>query len=293
MPTANLLPLFPLEGRDLTKVTRTELAKAVKIAPAIKSYLGGPSIARVTSSAIVKYGRHIRLQESRNMRHVSENTNIRLPAVIDAWEADDKRPYDENNTSYIVMEYIEGRLVSDIWNDLDSEGRCDILRQLCEYIRELQALKMDRPGPVGGGISEGSFFTDYGAGPFESRRDMEDWFNDRLLVCHDFGHALQTPPGWFTGKFDELVMCHLDIHPRNMILDSQNKLWLLGWAFSGAYPPYFETEYLIRRGTRDFTTELLNLLEYKIPPEETHRLRVITFALTTGGYCQPRIKAKS
>jgi hypothetical protein len=124
---------------------------------------------------------------------------------------------------YIVIEYIKGRLVSDVWLNLDIEARRSVLCQLYEYIRQLQALKLDRPGPVGGGggVSEGSFFTDYDAGPFKSRKDMEDWFNDRLLVCHDFGHASQTPPGWFAGRFDELVMCHLDIHPRNLILDGQ------------------------------------------------------------------------
>jgi serine/threonine protein kinase len=293
MSAVNPLPPFPLEGRDLAQVTRTEVAEAVKIAPEIRSCLGGPSIARVTSSAIVKYGRHIHLHEARNMQYVSENTNIRLPAVVDAWEAEDKTLYDESNTCYIVMEYIEGRLVSDIWDDLDDKGRRSIIRQLYEYTRELQALKMDRPGPVGGGISEGSFFTDYGAGPFKSRKDIEDWFNDRLLVCHDFGHASQTPPGCFAGRFDELVMCYLDIHPRNLILDGQGKLWLLDWAFSGAYPPYFETANLIWRGPGDFAAGLVELIGSKIYLAEIRQLLAISFALTTGAYCQPRIKAKS
>jgi serine/threonine protein kinase len=291
MSAVNPLPPFPLEGRDLAQVTRTEVAEAVKIAPEIRSCLGGPSIARVTSSAIVKYGRHIHLHEARNMQYVSENTNIRLPAVVDAWEAEDKTLYDESNTCYIVMEYIEGRLVSDIWDDLDDKGRRSIIRQLYEYTRELQALKMDRPGPVGGGISEGSFFTDYGAGPFKSRKDIEDWFNDRLLVCHDFGHASQTPPGCFAGRFDELVMCYLDIHPRNLILDGQGKLWLLDWAFSGAYPPYFETANLIWRGPGDFAAGLVELIGSKIYLAEIRQLLAISFALTTGAYCQSRVRA--
>jgi hypothetical protein len=152
---------------------------------------------------------------------------------------------------------------------------------------------MDRPGPVGGGISDGSFFTDYGAGPFESRKDIEDCFNDRLLVCHDFGHASQRPPGCFAGRFDELVMCHLDIHSRNLILDGQGKLWLLDWAFSGSYPPYFEAANLMWGGPEDFAAGLAESIGSKIYLEEIRQLLDIGFALTTGGYCQPRIKAKS
>jgi hypothetical protein len=152
---------------------------------------------------------------------------------------------------------------------------------------------MDSPGPVGGGISEGSFFTEYGAGPFRSRTDIEDWFNNRLLVCHDFGHARQIPSGWFTGKFDELVMCYLDIHPRNLILDDQGKLWLLDWAFSGAYSPYFELANLIWRGSGGIVAGLVELIGDKGYQKEIDQLLAIGFALTTGAFCQPKMKAKS
>lgn len=52
------------------------------------------------------------------MLYVSENTGIRLPAVIDAWEAEGKSLYDESNACYAVMEYVEGQLVFDISDDL-------------------------------------------------------------------------------------------------------------------------------------------------------------------------------
>ncbi len=67
------------------------------------------------------------------------------------------------------MEYIEGRLVSDIWDDLDINAHHDLLCQLYKYIRELQGIKLSCPGPIGGGISQGSFFTDYITTPFTSR----------------------------------------------------------------------------------------------------------------------------
>jgi hypothetical protein len=52
---------------------------------------------------------------------------------------------------------------------------------------------------------------------------MEDWFNNRLPVYHDFGHALHIPAGWFTGKFNNgFVFCHLVLDLQNMILDSKS-----------------------------------------------------------------------
>jgi thiamine kinase-like enzyme len=44
-------------------------------------------------------------------------------------------------------------------------------------------------------------------------------------------------------KFDiscPLVLCHMDPHMRNFILDVKGTLWLVNWANSGAFPPWLE-----------------------------------------------------
>jgi hypothetical protein len=176
-------PLFPLEGRDIVQVTRDEIVNAIDLAPQIHQFLGGPSIARISSSMVVKHGRHIQLCEARNMQYVSEHTDIRLPKVIDAWEVQDRRTDDDDepNIGYIVMECVNGKQLSDIWPDLDPEGRLKVQSQLVEYIHQLRALKMDIPGPVGGGRSEGSFFTDYGAGTLIPK-DRECRFNNHVVI---------------------------------------------------------------------------------------------------------------
>ncbi|OJD22277.1 hypothetical protein ACJ73_06378 [Blastomyces percursus] len=71
------------------------------------------------------------------------------------------------------LKYIEGRLVSEVCPHLSEEARYDINQQLYGFVRQLQSLKMDSPGPIGGGVSKGAFFTDYGAGPFTSKNDIE------------------------------------------------------------------------------------------------------------------------
>ncbi|PGG96155.1 hypothetical protein GX51_07959 [Blastomyces parvus] len=122
-----------------------------------------------------------------------------------------------------MLEYIEGQLVSEIWSHLSEETRYDINQKLYDFVRQLRSLKMDSPGPIGGGISNGAFLTDYGAGPFTSKNDIEMWFNERLLVCQEFGIASQTQPT-FQGEFGHTVMCHMDVYTRNLILDNQGKI---------------------------------------------------------------------
>jgi hypothetical protein len=55
-------------------------------------------------------------------------------------------------------------------------------------------------------------------------------------MCHEFRQAKHIPPGAFSGTFNELVMCHLDVNSRNIILDNREKVWLIDWGLAGAYP---------------------------------------------------------
>ena len=174
------------------------------------------------------------------MRYVSKHTQILLPTVLDALEVDDATEEDDSNACYILMEVVPWSLIIDIWDGLEEDARQSIHSQLYGFLSQLQDLKFETPGPIGGGISECALFTAYGARPFHSPKDLEDWYNDRLLVSHDFGHAKYLSAGAFLGTFTTLVMCHLDLNLRNVVVDKDGKVWLLDWGLAGAYPPWFE-----------------------------------------------------
>jgi thiamine kinase-like enzyme len=107
-----------------------------------------------------------------------------------------------------------------------------------------------------------------------------------LLFCREFGLADKGQKG-FRGLFSRLVMCHMDLHPRNVILDSQGNAWLIDWEYAGMYPPYFETATVLRYGREAYFRGLLDLLGDKAYEEENSRLFSISFALTTGALCKP------
>jgi thiamine kinase-like enzyme len=59
---------------------------------------------------------------------------------------------------------------------------------------------------------------------------MEDWLNHRLPDV-EAKLALEKYP---------LVLCHLDLAPRNMIRLEDGSLCLLDWKSAGLYPRFFE-----------------------------------------------------
>lgn len=267
-------------------IERSQLVQALDSAPTIWEN-GGVKIVRIADNAVVKYGYDVKISEAKNMVFVAKHTSIRLPYVFDAWvENGGKDTNNEDDIGFIVMSYIDGRLLDEVWSELSDSSRDDVQQQLYQFIRELRQSESECPGPIGCGVSEGAFFTDYGAGPFISKDEMEAWFNERLAVCREFGITDEGQKG-FRGLFRRLVMCHMDLHPRNVILDSQGKAWLIDWGYAGMYPPYFETATISRYGREPYFRGLMDLLGDKKYNEEISRLFSISFALTTGALCKP------
>lgn len=185
----------------------------------------------------------------------------------------------------LVMDFVEGRSVEECWEHLSEMERVDIVSQVASMITTLQSIAVPQqlPGPVGCRtcLARGFWFTDMGAGPFGSKEELEAWFNHKLAVCKNFKQAPETVPPF---HFDNLVLAHKDIAPRNLILGPDRKVWLIDWGDSGIYPEGFEVASLnARRFSAPVFTDML--LEM-IPKHEeiVQQLGWIIFALTTGQY---------
>lgn len=273
---------YPIDEEDLSRISQTQLVEAANSAP--KIYVGsGVTVARVHPSAVLKYGREVRLSEARTMQYVTDHTTVRLPRVTQAWEEEDDDPADKN-TGYILMNYIEGTVLSDFWSNMDREARREVHEQVAEFVRQLHSTVVDSPGPIGGDVCNGAVFTDYGAGPFKSIEGLNACFNERLSVCKQFGSQLEMRP-FTSSDFQPLVLCHMDLFPRNIILDPNGKIWLLDWGYAGGYPAHFE-EVVLRGRAKDFTDDLLDVVG-KPHKNEVRRLKDLSFALTTAAVTRP------
>ncbi|KAI9759300.1 MAG: hypothetical protein M4579_002429 [Chaenotheca gracillima] len=273
----------PLQNKDVETISRAQIKEALLAAPRIFDN-GGSRVVRLTSDTVVKYGREVDIWEGRNLRYVAEHTTIPVPKLYDYWEeipeATPDLIDDGSTICYIVMQYIEGSLSYDVYDESNELQKSTVNKQLSSYIAQLRHLKLDVPGPIGGGISNGGLFTSYGAGPFGSQEDLETFFNELLLVCQQFGRARKDQVD-FTDKLGPLVFCHMDLHLQNMILDKKGKLWILDWACAGGYPEHFESASIMRRGNPKYFKSLLEGMEADKHHEDIDRLYNIGFALTT------------
>jgi thiamine kinase-like enzyme len=126
-----------------------------------------------------------------------------------------------------------------------------VVCQVTTIIESMQSktLKLP-PGPIGWAGNEkfqGPWFTDCGAGPFATIQELEDWYNHKINVCIKFKQLSRWVPRF---RFKRLVFTNQDIAPRNLILDSRGKVWMIDWELAGVYPPGFEQAVLEVYGQR-------------------------------------------
>ncbi|PIL33062.1 hypothetical protein GSI_04511 [Ganoderma sinense ZZ0214-1] len=198
---------------------------------------------RISPDAVVKlsYGPC----EGFTMQFVRDNTSIPVPAVRRVLPVRDST----DGKHWIVMDYVDGNTLFELWDALTDERKRSIFDVLARYVRQLRAVHLPDPSIPGPLHPDGkpakcsaSFFSEFDAGPFGSYQEMADWFDLQRLRCRIHTHRLS---GWLIpcSKFDAtypLVLCHMDIHPCNVIIDASGTPWLLDWGAAGAYPPWFE-----------------------------------------------------
>lgn len=181
---------------------------------------------------------------------------------------------------YLVMDYVEGNTVRDVWKTTSEEKRVEMIDQVADIVSQLQTIHFEQPGPLGGGECIGMWFSDFGAGPFANKEEFNAWFTHKLEISKKVGWAKKDLPPF---SYDSFVLVHQDIIPDNLMLDSSGRVWIIDWGCAGAYPPIFESAQL--DGTRafpDFDSLLLQRIHND--PTETEHLRNVSWGLTIGGF---------
>lgn len=224
----------------------------------------------------MKGGGSVLASEAEMLRLIASRTTIRAPRVYRTFQVKDDTQY-FGTSGYIVMDFIPGQPLDECWNDRSRDTQGKIAAQVAEIIQEMQSIELLQSGPAGGGPYRGLFFTDYSAGPFMDAAEMEAWFNHKLDICKSVNKAPKDIPPF---QFTKFVIIHHDISPRNLILDQHGQVWLIDWAYSGAYPPVFESAALsIQPFFTDFNEAVLSLIPRYA--EEQMQLDSIAYGLTT------------
>ncbi|KIY42887.1 kinase-like protein [Fistulina hepatica ATCC 64428] len=148
--------------------------------------------------------------------------------------------------TWLVMDHVEGETLDVLWPRMSWWHRLRVVWTIRGYIRQLRRIPLpnpDIPGPFNGtGVPskcEGFYFTEYGAGPFNSYADLVAWYDVKRQITAYYEPNNNAPFPSFDAS-EPLTFVHGDLNMRNIIIDKDGKAWLIDFGFAGAYPPWFE-----------------------------------------------------
>lgn len=187
------------------------------------------TVVRISDVAVVKFGTLVYEEEARNLdgaHALVDQKLVRVPRVYRFITRDfsEGGPH-FSKQGYLVMEYIQGRIPE------ESEYP-DVTRNLALALKHMHTIRGPSAGPLGGGVSRGLYWEeDYPR--FYSTDDFNAWLRTRQVPRNDWPVPLHF-------QTEDLVLCHLDIAPRNVLLLKDGRICLVDWGSAGFYPRTLE-----------------------------------------------------
>ncbi|KAH6693973.1 kinase-like domain-containing protein [Plectosphaerella plurivora] len=206
-------------------------------------------LVRVAEAFVIKYGIHVEPEEGHNMRFVAESTSIPVPKVFAIYQSLDGK---KRTATYIVMEYIPGNTLQELWPELAGSRKAATAATLRAYFDELRQLK--GPGHIGsnqGNPPRGDFFSvcdsssDIVTKPFQTEDEMveclvniyEQETRGRLVAKVRYYRQVLADAIRCGGPF---VLTHSDLQKKNIMLQPDGKVVIIDWEYACWYPAYWE-----------------------------------------------------
>ena len=221
---------------------------------------GGRKVVKISDQAVIKFGIGVTEVEANNQRvarRLVDPDVIRVPLVY--------RSFTKGSLGYIVMEYVKGQVLAPLEDP-------DLIRRAARALAHFTEIPGCVPGPLGCGAPRGLLWPENEDLSFKTTQDIEKFFNSRLRG--DTKLAL--------GCYD-LVLCHLDVAPQNILWLEDGSVCLLDWECAGFYPRLFEVcgQRIIFGKEGEFNRILLESMKCLSEEEET-QAKLIMQAFSNG-----------
>ena len=183
-----------------------------------RQVLYGNTVVRISDSLVVKFGARVKEAEALNQREAYQLLNphiVRVPKVYDFFEHASK--------GYLVMEFIEGQTIDPL-----EDGA--LIKKLSNVLQSFERLSNYKSGPLQGNMATGCLWPEGESVHLNGIEDVECFYKSRL--------GEKEPKPALTDF--SIVLCHLDLVPRNILWLHDGTICLLDWESAGFYPRLFE-----------------------------------------------------
>ncbi|SPJ73848.1 uncharacterized protein FTOL_03578 [Fusarium torulosum] len=208
----------------------------------------GSRVVRI-QQFVIKYGIFVAPIEAHNMLYVAKSTTVPVPKVYAIYQRYDKHM--EEIVTYIVMQYVQGKTLLDLWSSLDQDRKLSVAHTLRTYMDQLRQLQ--HPGYFGnidGGPPLDDLFLET---PLAKEINSSFETVEQLVEC--IIRIYTTTTGERTvhkARYYQDVLptalridstpafTHNDFQRKNIMVQDDGGLVIIDWEFASWYPMYWE-----------------------------------------------------
>ncbi|KAI1127836.1 kinase-like domain-containing protein [Nemania abortiva] len=188
----------------------------------VEESTGGSRLARVQQNYVIKFGVRVHPIEAQSVLFVTKSTTIPVPKVYAIYQ----RQENSGLVTFIVMQYIPGVTLQDLWGSLDETRKTSIAKTLQTYFDQLRGLQ--HPGYFG-------------------NNELVDWvirmYSSEVgeRMAHKIRYYQHVLPTVLHGDGDSSpVFTHNDFQRKNIIVEPDGGLCIIDWEFASWLPVYWE-----------------------------------------------------
>ncbi|KAL2889466.1 kinase-like domain-containing protein [Ceratocystis lukuohia] len=208
---------------------------------------GRARLVGIQQRFVMKFGVDVQPIEAHNMLYVAKFTTVPVPKVYAIYQRREK----QGLVTYIVMQYVQGTTLLNLWGSLDQARKTSIAETLREYFDQLRQLK--HPGFFGnidGGPPLGSMFS-----ATEVVNDIKGSFatEGELIDCIIRIYSLVTGERTaYKAQYYQhtlpTILCgggtpiftHNDFQRKNIMVRDDGVPVIIDWDSASWYPAYWE-----------------------------------------------------
>ncbi|CAG7956139.1 unnamed protein product [Penicillium olsonii] len=233
-PSPSATSLSQPKSFNDTALCRCSTLAAIKILKRIRPRAG--CVLMLTSRVCVKYGSRVHLSEASTMRFISQHTSIPVPKVICA--------FTHSGRTYIVMERIQGDMISNGWLRRSEESKAKLLSQLAGLVQQMRDIRPPEGTRIAS-VDDGSIYDcrlpgpSLRFGPYDTVQDFHRYLRRGMEFDSRVDLDVQELIKWHEKSWP-LVLTHGDLSSLNILARGDEIVGIIDWETAGWYPSYWE-----------------------------------------------------
>ncbi|CAG8578544.1 15656_t:CDS:2 [Acaulospora colombiana] len=215
--------------------SKCELQQAIENAPRIVTDREEATAAlsqSLVAKKVADFNAHDRCYDEVFALEHAKKIGVNVPSVYRIVKGTD-------SLYYIIMERIQGKTLEQLWSSIGWFRTLLYSWQLRKIVKRMRESVSVR----GGGLASGRYFSPH----LEGMNPLVRHISPTHLAEHLNWWLVSCRPTTLTPRHDLVlrplehhVFTHQDLAPRNIIVDPQNRLWIVDWGYAGYFPIYVE-----------------------------------------------------